>query len=261
LVVHTIGFEVDDGARLQLKCLAGATGGSYFDAGDADQLAIALGKAAAAESQTPKPEEKGAGWLTINHAGLQGHEVTDATTGRRMGSISFTHSTLELPAGIYNASFGGGSKGKEGQIWKSIEVKAGKTTVLDPGVLQVVPAALVGHSIADSETGVVYTSVGATQDQATLMPGTYDVSFGKIFWRNVRVRGGDKTVLSPGSIKILRAHIQGHMIHTADGVEVGSVSATGNWMPLPPGDYTVQLGTRKVPFSIAAGKVVELENR
>ncbi len=38
LVVHTVGFGVDDTARAQLACIAQATGGTYTDAPDADAL-------------------------------------------------------------------------------------------------------------------------------------------------------------------------------------------------------------------------------
>ncbi|WP_111766895.1 vWA domain-containing protein [Nakamurella deserti] len=42
LTVHTVGFKVDDAARQQLSCIAGATGGTFADAADAAQLEQAL---------------------------------------------------------------------------------------------------------------------------------------------------------------------------------------------------------------------------
>lgn len=42
LVVHTIGFKVDQAAREQLTCIAGATGGSYRDAADGPALGSVL---------------------------------------------------------------------------------------------------------------------------------------------------------------------------------------------------------------------------
>lgn len=42
LTVHTVGFKVDAKARAQLSCVATATGGTYSDATDADQLTSAL---------------------------------------------------------------------------------------------------------------------------------------------------------------------------------------------------------------------------
>lgn len=49
---HVIGFDVNDKeARTQLQCLAGNTGGKYFDAKDADELSAAL--ASVASYQAP----------------------------------------------------------------------------------------------------------------------------------------------------------------------------------------------------------------
>ena len=42
LTIHTVGFKVDATARGQLACVAAATGGTYADAADADQLTKAL---------------------------------------------------------------------------------------------------------------------------------------------------------------------------------------------------------------------------
>ncbi len=42
LTVHTVGFKVDEAARQQLTCIAGATGGTFADAADAGQLERAL---------------------------------------------------------------------------------------------------------------------------------------------------------------------------------------------------------------------------
>ncbi|MFJ2821987.1 hypothetical protein ACIO7M_12855 [Streptomyces toxytricini] len=42
LAVDVIGFRTPSSARSQLKCIAGATGGSYADAGDADSLTANL---------------------------------------------------------------------------------------------------------------------------------------------------------------------------------------------------------------------------
>lgn len=48
LVVHTIGFAVDDAARAQLTCMAQATGGSYSDAADGAALERILPRVSAA---------------------------------------------------------------------------------------------------------------------------------------------------------------------------------------------------------------------
>ncbi|CAM3886821.1 vWA domain-containing protein [Corynebacterium frankenforstense] len=42
LVVHTVGFHVDEAARKELECISGSTGGEYRQADDADKLAEEL---------------------------------------------------------------------------------------------------------------------------------------------------------------------------------------------------------------------------
>jgi Ca-activated chloride channel family protein len=42
LTIHTIGFRVDDDARADLECIADATGGTYSDAQDGEQLSDQL---------------------------------------------------------------------------------------------------------------------------------------------------------------------------------------------------------------------------
>jgi Ca-activated chloride channel family protein len=40
IVVHTVGFGVDDKSRKQLTCVAQATGGTYSDAPDGTSLGL-----------------------------------------------------------------------------------------------------------------------------------------------------------------------------------------------------------------------------
>ncbi|MDO4760909.1 MAG: VWA domain-containing protein [Corynebacterium sp.] len=42
LVVHTVGFKVDDAARAELECIAQVTGGTYADASSAESLKASL---------------------------------------------------------------------------------------------------------------------------------------------------------------------------------------------------------------------------
>ncbi|MEB8387541.1 VWA domain-containing protein [Rhodobacteraceae bacterium KMM 6894] len=60
---HVIGFDIAEGDKAQLQCLANATGGQYFDAADAGELANAMRGVAQATvepaliEQTPQTEE------------------------------------------------------------------------------------------------------------------------------------------------------------------------------------------------------------
>jgi len=55
LVVHTVGFGVDDVARAQLSCVAQATGGTYSDAPDADALQRILPRVTATALRNYQP--------------------------------------------------------------------------------------------------------------------------------------------------------------------------------------------------------------
>ena len=253
VVVHTIGFAADDAARLQLACIAAATGGRSFDAATADQLAAMLATAVTAAGT--KPETKGGqGWLEVKHPELSGHAITDASTSAQVDKVSATRATAALPAGIYNVAFGP-------VLWKSVEVKAGETTVLDPGVLEVRGASFRGHDVLDAETGVKHATVSSSDSSATLIPGTYEVAFGAARWREVVVKAGGRAVLEPGVVEVKGATINGHDIRDAEGRVIGEVSATGNSMPLPPGVWEVQLASGWRRVSLAAGQRVVLDNR
>jgi Ca-activated chloride channel family protein len=55
LVVHAVGFGVDDEARAQLSCIAQATGGTYTDAPDADALRRVLPRVAGSALRNYQP--------------------------------------------------------------------------------------------------------------------------------------------------------------------------------------------------------------
>jgi hypothetical protein len=251
IVVHVIGFDVDETSRMQLKCIASVTGGTYFDAADAEKLAAAISQAATAPGKKIAATT-GTGRLQMTHAELAGHAVIDAETGKQVEVLSTTRSTVSLPAGIYNVRMGPAT-------WKGIEVRAGLLTLLDPGLLSVEGASLQGHDIVDSETGEVQGTVSASKDQAPLMPGTYDVVFGGVVWPAVRIEAGKPTALRPGAVEVKGADINGHQVKTRDGKLVGVVSATASHMRLPPGDYVVAIDGGARVFSVAAGQVVTID--
>lgn len=252
IVVHTIGFDVDAAARMQLECVAKATGGAYFEAADAERLAALITQAADTTAKAPPQPPKGVGKLGIEGPSLLGHAVLEAATGKEVAQITHVRSIVSVPAGLYNVRVGAA-------LWKSIEVKTGETTMLRPGRLHIEGASLRGHPVLDSETGVEHARPSVTNAYATLMPGTYDVMFGELAWEGVRIESGKITELRPGILHVKGATIQGHAIRTADGRAAGSVSATGSSIPLPPGAYTVEFGGVRQPFTIAEGQRVEIE--
>ena len=252
LVIHTIGFGVDDATRFQLKCIAGSTGGSYFDAESADQLTKAIGIAAATGLQKIEQKKKGGGYLQIKKADVTGHDVTDAETGKTVGTISSVSATLNVPSGIYNVTFGKA-------LWKSVEVKNGETTVLEPGVLEINHGSLYGNQVMDSETGLVHGEISSIKRTITLMPGLYDVTFGKAVWPVVRVNSGKITTLNDGILRVTGASFSGNRVRTENGKEVGDLSSIQTWISLPPGNYTIEIGKGKKPFTIAEGQELTMD--
>ncbi|MFN7942862.1 MAG: VWA domain-containing protein [Thermoanaerobaculia bacterium] len=251
LVVHAIGFEVDSAARAELACVAHATGGSYFDAAGLDGLAKALGEASVHGMEAVKPMGSEPGNLEIQNADMRGHKVTDAATGAEVGEASSFKSLIRVPPGIYNVSFGKG-------VWRGVEVKPGGKTVLAPAVLAIEGAAMRGHKVLDSETGAEIDELSAFHASSPLLPGLYDVTFGGALWRNVRLDGGEKTTLRPGQLKVDGAAANGHAVFDASGAKVGEVSAFESRIPLPPGSYSIDLGGKRVPFTLAEGQNLTL---
>jgi von Willebrand factor type A domain len=254
LVVHTIGFAVDSAARLELQCVAEKTGGSYHDADSAEGLAKALGLAAVAPMAKVVSPSKEPGNLKIERADLMGHAVVDAVTNVKVGDISSTISTIKVPAGIYNVSFGQG-------LWRGVEVKAGKLTVLQPASLEIEGASLSGHELRDSETGKVIAQISSIKRTAAVLPGLYDITFGDAVWPGIKLDGGVKTVLKPGRLTVDGAKFEGHGVFDAAGKRIGSVSNMGSTLPLPPGSYSVEIGGKRVAFTLAEGQTMTLSAR
>jgi hypothetical protein len=251
LVIHTVGFGVGAAARSQLKCIARVSGGRYFPAGSARELAGVIGAAIKTRGLKVKPK-KGVGRLQVKGADLSGHRVIDAVTGRKVTVISRIRTTVKLPAGIYNVKIGR-------TWWKSVRVETGRTTVLTPGWVKVVPASIRGHYVLQAETGQRHGSVSASRDSVALMPGEYLVMFGRLKWP-VKVEPGRMTVIRAGVLTVKGARITGHAVRDVRGNKVGSVSATMNWLALPPGDYTVELVRGKpVKFTLTPGRRVEFQ--
>jgi len=253
ITIHAVGFGVDSVTRGQLDCIASATGGKFFNASSTEELIKVL--SAAMETAALTVEKKqGLGFLQVVGADLSGHEVTNAETGEKMEqSPNHVQNTVELPAGIYNVTVGNA-------VWKSVEVKTGEKTVLEPGWLSVEKAWIKGHQIKELETGKVHGSVSSLNSTVALIPGQYQVMFGEAAWP-VTVEKGKKTILKSGTVSVKYAYIGGHKIFDDKGNKVGSVSATQNWMPLPPGKYTIEIDNKSYPFSLKEGEEVKFERK
>jgi hypothetical protein len=252
LVVHTIGFGADSAARQQLECIAKTTGGKYYLADDAGQLAKALVNAAAA-TRGMIVRKIGDGMLSIEGADLAGHVVTNGETGDRVGIITQTQSAIKLPAGIYNVGIGK-------MTWKSVEVTPGTVTVLKPVSLRVEHASVRGQKVIEIETGEEFGSLTPAKDSILLMPGDYEVMFGNAAWHVHAVQGA-KITLNPGTVTLRGASAQGNRIRTMRGDLIDTVSHTMPTAVLPPGEYTMDLEGRLKTFILKEGENLILQKK
>jgi hypothetical protein len=255
ITVHTVGFVVDTAARGQLQNIARITGGSYFDAPVGPELPDTLKKAFEACKKTivklpPKPQP---GKLRTTAAGLQ-HQVFNAETGAKVGALDRMTTQIALPAGIYEVQFGPAR-------WKGVEVRSGETTTIEPGVLRL--ANRVDRVIVvDSETGERFGDMDAANAELVLMPGLYDLIYGReARWPFVKVDGGKKTVLDPARVTLvsgLKWEKRARIV-ASDGREVWRFDAVNRRAALPPGDYVVEIDDQKIPFAGTEGELLEVK--
>jgi hypothetical protein len=264
LVIHTIGFNVDAAARYQLQCIARVARGTYSDATGAADLGARLGAVAAAKpappppSPPPLPQKKTTititkpkpGQLQIKNPGFTGHAVTEAETGKAFGTFH-NMTFMQLPPGIYNVAFGP-------TVWRSVEVRAGETTVLDPGTIELRNASGSGHKVLDWETGIEVGSISSFVSRLTVMPSTFTVLFGNARWEHIEVKAGENKVLNPAVLVVNGASGAGHSVRADDGTVVGRVSSFTSRLPLPPGRYTIEIEGQTVPLDLAEGQEMEI---
>jgi hypothetical protein len=254
ITVHTVGFIVDSAARMQLQNIARATGGSYFDAPLGPELPDTLKKAFEACKQrvvklppNPKP-----GKLRTTSAIIP-LKIFESESGKPMGQLDRATMQIDLPAGVYEVHFGKGG-------WKGIEVRPAQTTTIEPAELRVENRVGVIR-IVDSETGEQHGQIDAANSRATLMPGVYDLHFGKAEWPFVRIDGGKALTLQAAMVKLdsaVKWKKQARVV-SKEGVEVFRFDAVSYRAALPPGEYVVEIDDNKIPFNATEGEVLEVK--
>lgn len=252
IAVHTIGYAVDSAAKMQLEGIARASGGKYFDAPDAAELAATLRSALTTcrEEVKPRPDKPGK-LRTTTSEWLKGHPVINSTTGEKVGDLSHNKRELPLPAGIYEVKFGASS-------WKGIEVRAGETTTIEPGTLRVKGLAqLSSAKVTDSETGAEHGDLNQNNTDAVLMPGLYDVAItddGVTKWSFVKIDSGKTHVLESVVVKSDRSlGYQDKVRVLMGGKEVASLNFAKHAVSLAPGDYVIDVNGKKTSFSAPKG--------
>lgn len=267
LVVHAIGFGADEATRRQLQCIARAARGSYWDAGSQRELQAHLGEAAkrnaGVSAAAAKPAQAEFGNLEIKTPDQNGHAVIDAATGKKamlirpstgqaVDSILGMWPSVKLRPGIYNVTFGN-------DVWKSVEVAAGSTTVLAPGVLEIQPAGWRGHKVLETETGKELAEIVSVKNRVTLIPARVSVTFGDLVWQDIEIRPGAVTTLRPGVIKASSKRIFEYKVSNTDGVLAGSLRTGAEKLPVPAGRYVVAIDGKKVPVEVKEGQEVEVK--
>lgn len=251
LAIHAIGFGVGTAARTQLQCIANVARGSYFDAGSARDLAAMLATAA---STKPKPDTGSTVTVDTSKPGRiqvkntwagYVHAVTKADGGQMVVEINGAGGQAEVPPGVYNVGFVNG-------LWRGVEVKAGRTTVLEVGRLEIEggPSDLAGYTLLDPETEaeIVSRTMIAV---IPLMPTSVVVSSGHLAWPSIEIKTGQTSMLRPARIKVTG---QGtYKVTTEDGRMAGEVSQLFN-LPLPPGRYVVEIGDQKLAVQLSEGQ-------
>jgi von Willebrand factor type A domain len=255
ITVHTVGFIVDTAARGQLQNIARITGGTYFDAPVGPELPETLKKAFEACKQRvvmlpPRPRP---GKLRTTSA-VSPLKVFESESGKPVGQLDRATMQLNLPAGIYEVRFG------KGGGWKGIEVHPDEITTIEPGELRIENRVGVVR-IVDSETGDQHGQIDAANPSATLMPGLYDLRYGKTVWPFVKVDGGKALTLKAAMV-ILDRNIKWHKrarVATKSGAEVFRFDAVSHRAALPPGEYVIEIDDNKIPFNATEGEVLDVK--
>ena len=250
VVVNTIGVRCSGPARVQLRCVASITGGRYFQADDGKELRRALLSAATVSGQTT-PRLSGDGRVRVEGVDANTVMVKRADRRREVEFRRDGEGCIVLPAGVYTVSTGT-------QDWKSVVVSGGRTTVLEPGRLQVLNSTDRGHTVVEWESRRVVGTVSAGSPELILLPGDYEVMFGKAGWR-ARVPGARQTVLKPGIIRVENISPKGVELRALpQNTIVGDLTRKENWMPLPPGEYLVDIEGQGFPCTLVEDQLLVL---
>ncbi len=204
-----------------------------------------------AQAATASEEDTARGWLEVKGADPEGQEVRKAGTSERVELVSATRSIVPLPPGAYDVVFGK-------SLWKGVVIVEGRTTSLQPGWLSVAHAALEGHEVVDEAAGTVQGVLSQPKDTIALVPGRYLVMFGRLPWP-VEVRSGEILALKPGIVEVPFAEASGSKIFDRSGNTVGEVNSIRSSLPLPPGEYEIELGGTRIPFSLVEGETRRFE--
>jgi hypothetical protein len=105
------------------------------------------------------------GILEIRNADFHGHQVLEPETGQIVAELFTSKSRVALIPSLFSVTFGK-------LVWPDVEIKPGKTTTLNPGVISVRTAAIAQYDVIGPE-GQLAGSVGTGADRLALPAGEY----------------------------------------------------------------------------------------
>lgn len=266
LRIHTIGFAADAATRVQLQCVAEATGGNYYEAQESQALEQALeaattlitGNIAIVDSDG-NPASR-VNFTAINSAGeLAGTAV----------------STGSFPPGDYTVVIH-----TEPRFETTVTVVADQTATVNlplPGMLQMVdadgnPTDLVSYYVYPTGESrffnVVYS--GANAGALEVAPGTYDIEIdtNPRTRQTVTVSAGETatfTLPMPGTLQLVDAEGNPNSDYALFIYPVGSNRyfevGYGGTMEIAAGIYDVEIDTNprtRQTVTVTAGETAEV---
>jgi hypothetical protein len=143
-------------------------------------------------------------------------------------------------------------------LWKSVEVVAGETTILEPARLRIERSQF--HRLLEQETGEKVGTISNDTDEISFVPGVFDVTFGDALWRGVELQAGETVELQPAMIRI-EGIPAGAWYSVIDevGETVAALRPGTNFALLPPGDYVVEIEDQPVAVELTEGKTFEID--
>ena len=259
LVVHTVGVGVDAVTRGQLQCIARMARGTYFNANNAEELAAALGKAAVEPVKKREAVGIALGVLKMKAIGLT-HILNAA--GKEVGTLNQVQSEARLAPGVYSVRLGK-------QTWHGVEIRPRETTELKPGYLEISPLGDPFVEVLEPETEEQLHKMFWLEQKKMLLPGHYQVKFGKLSWPGlVEVKPGETTRLQTGRLNI-KSKLGAMYVRVRDARGHEVIETSSFRIALPPGSYVLEIDSRKffksltdeqrkIPIEMNAGEELDL---
>jgi hypothetical protein len=230
--------------------------GIYFNADSAPELTAAIGKAAVEPVKKRELIGIALGTLKMKAIGLVEIFGSD---GQKVSALTQITPQVRLAAGIYSVKFGK-------QLWQGVEIRPRETTELKPGYLEISPLGDPFVEVLEPETEEHLHRMFWLEQRKMLIPGWYDVKFGKLLWPGrVEVKPGETTRLRVGRLDIKSKLVMYVRILDRQGQEI--LETSSRRIALPPGSYVLEIDSRKafksltdeqrrIPFELNAGEVL-----